>query len=269
MELFCSRRQARTNGIVGTLRLQMSDWPEMRFRMLVPIGAAILAGLAVTTFFPSSLEDSLPGHVVVDDSKLAVASHSVNPGAPGPVRDVVQATAESSKIDPEIDWERVQSDYPIPRQLPVGLSGTPAGAGFVKQWVERALGEKPSVVVQYRDLPLINPVSLILDVISEPKDVEDNWPFGVEFELQTTLALEFSGPRAVVLTRLFCNGHGCLVYLEHEATQNPNLKALSRRINGSPVFREFGISSDSLFEIYGGATGLDVRWRMLLIDRRP
>lgn len=177
-------------------------------------------------------------------------------------------TTVSHPDDLFINWSSVEISDPIPREMPSKESDNPYDAGFARDWVDRSLGTRTAFSNSYGGSPLVDPKPFIVEIISEPKDPDDNWSYGVEFELRHILERAFiSIPRPAV-TRVFCNRHGCLVYLEFDGARASKVGAIPHAILGAPSIRAFGIKREDLFDLVGSKKEPRIDWQLIVIRRR-
>lgn len=163
-----------------------------------------------------------------------------------------------------IDWTSVHEFFPIPREMPAGDTETALGAGFAPEWVEHSIGKRLPVRGQYSQSPgrtLLDPRPMMLDIMSQPKDPDDNWAYGLEEELRELVKKEYSGKRPPAVTRTFCNRLGCLLYLEFDGKPSTTMSFIPHRILKAPWREQFGITGDNLFLLHAGPPGvLNGKW---------
>ncbi len=232
----------------------------------------------VASFLPSKpLSSHTAPHPISAPSMPALAASSHSSPVPLPMtRLASQESATGTRIlgnEPQrlvdgveavkaIDWSRVHSLSPIPRGLPTGEAMDAVDAGFVPEWFERSMegaganslrvrGQFSSIAIQ----PLAE------RILSESKSAEDAWANGVESELRTVIA-NHTAPGVEVISRVFCNGEGCLCYLENA---DPSLarpaSAVMLALRDEPWAKTYGIDPLSFYRL--GTRG----WDLILITR--
>ena len=118
--------------------------------------------------------------------------------APG----AAQAPVSGAEAVREIDWTAVSIGSPIPELMPAAESDDPMEAGFVGQWVERAISDTNDM---YKPT---------MEIISKHRGPEDHWAEAMDQELRQIVTSKIRKP---MNTRVFCNSVGCLCYVErHE-----------------------------------------------------
>lgn len=182
-----------------------------------------------------------------------------------PINDKQSASTDAHPID----WDSVRDSFPIPRRMPEGHSNSPYEAGFAREWVERSLRNRTSVFGRESGTPLVDPKPMVLDIVSEPKDPEDSWAHGIEYELRRVLEREFLGKPQPAATRVFCNRHGCLVYLEFEGAQTHKIGAIPNAILSSSWRKGFGIEAENVFVLIGKQAEPRVNWQLFMIHMHP
>ena len=169
-----------------------------------------------------------------------------------------------------VNWNLVFDSYPIPREMPAGESDTPLGAGFAPEWVERSLRNRDGVLMRHDGTsPFVDPKPMILDIVSSPKAPDDNWSYGVEYEIRRIVEREFKKVPPPDVSRIFCNVHGCLIYLEFQHQPVSKLGLIPNAILRSDWRADFGIKEQMLFDLIGRRDDMGIRWQLFMIHRHP
>lgn len=168
-----------------------------------------------------------------------------------------------------IDWNLVGESSPIPRGMPANESDDPYSAGFAREWVGQSLKSRTAFFGREAGSSLLDPKPLLLDVISERKNPEDSWPYGVEYELRRIVERQSLVSPAPAVTRFFCNHHGCLVYLEFEGDKMADLSSVPSAILNSSWRKDFGIEDRNVFKLIGRQDEPRIKWQLFLIHRHP
>jgi hypothetical protein len=99
-------------------------------------------------------------------------------------------------------------------------------------------------------------------IMSESKNADDEWANGMELELGSLIANNTSASTAII-SRVFCNGEGCLCYLEAEQ-HSPILSTTGKIIaslRNDPFPQRYGIGPLNAY-IWG-----PLNWQLILIPR--
>jgi hypothetical protein len=176
--------------------------------------------------------------------------------------------AVETRVEP-IDWKLVGESSPIPRGMPANESDDPYSAGFAREWVEQSLKSRTAFFGREAGSPLLDPKPLLLDVVSEPKNPEDSWPYGVEYELRRIVEQQSQAGSEPAVTRTFCNRHGCLIYLEFEGDKMSDISSIPNAILKSSWRKGFGIEPRNVFVLLGRQDEPRIKWQLFLIHRHP
>jgi hypothetical protein len=113
---------------------------------------------------------------------------------------VGQAPTSGADAVRNIDWVNMPASSPIPETLPTADSNDPVEAGFARQWFEHSLQD-------------LKTDELALKIISSPRDPNDQWSYHARAALRDLVRTEVPNGRNA---RVFCNGIGCLCYVERD-----------------------------------------------------
>jgi hypothetical protein len=266
--------------IRGNLRLGTNYWP----RAARTLSVLALVGLLVVVVFrlracstekadnQIRVERAL-SEPTLDDEIPSGEPESAATNArrkPSTVEDDSRGNPAAAEIRAgPIDWEVVGESSPIPRAMPANESDHPYDAGFAREWVERSLKERTAFFSRQAGSSLFDPKPLLLDVVSEPKNPEDSWPYGVEYELRRIVEQQSQKGAKPAVTRIFCNRHGCLIYLEFEGDKMSNISSIPNAILKSSWRKDFGIEQRNVFVLLGRQNEPRIKWQLFLIHRHP
>ncbi|HKU89821.1 MAG TPA: hypothetical protein VJP84_08500, partial [Steroidobacteraceae bacterium] len=247
------------------------------------LSAIALIGLAVLVIgfracSPENAEVQTQSHAPRSGSSSSVGSLD-SPAFPAPtnalpnsspeVKESVESVSPAAIGTVGIDWNSVRESSPIPRAMPAAQSDDPYGAGFARQWVEQSLQKRNAFFGREAGSPLMDPKPLVLDVVSEPKNPEDSWAYGAEYELRRIVDQQSRDSPEPAITRTFCNGHGCLIYMEFDGDKMADLSSIPKAILRAPWRKDFGIEARNVFVLIGRQDEPRIRWQMFLVHRHP
>lgn len=182
-------------------------------------------------------------------------------------RELVAAPRADNFNQDGIDWQTVGELDPIPRAMPARESDDAYGAGFAREWVERSLGTRTTAYLAYGGWPMFDPKPPILQIVSEPKKHDDSWAYGVEYELRQLIAARPELIGKPVVSRVFCNAHGCLIYTEYLPEQPFKLAAVLKAIDDSPWSNLYGIHGENMFLLSGTQRADSSPWILSVVNR--
>ena len=223
---------------------------------LQPPGPMVEPGNPPTVATPTAKQTS---------DRLGTRLPSVSVGEGNSQQSPIERSADGGRVN----WSLVREHYPIPREMPAGQSDDPHEAGFAREWLERSLGSRTAFLQRFDGTPFMDPKPLILDIMSEPKNPEDSWSYGVEYELRRVVEQQSRQRPEPAVTRVFCNLHGCLVYLEFEGEKMSSISSIPNAILKSSWRKEFGIEGRNVFLVIGRQEEPRIRWQLFLIHRHP
>jgi hypothetical protein len=164
-----------------------------------------------------------------------------------------------------IDWNSVRSFSPIPRLMPTGSATDAVDAGFAPEWFERSIDGWGADSINYHgEFASIAIQPLASRIMSESRSADDDWANGVESKLRSMIA-DGAPATAATTSRVFCNGEGCLCYLESEdpavsSSSRPTLRILLS-VRDDPWAQAYGISPLGVYRL--GTRN----WDLILIPR--
>ena len=98
--------------------------------------------------------------------------------------------------------------------MPARRSALAIDAGFAMEWFERSLGsgliDSDTVGARYSSTQFL---PLVERILSEARNSNDAWANELESSIRA-LVTEETPAGTEVTSRVFCNGQGCLIYLE-------------------------------------------------------
>ena len=189
---------------------------ELRNLPLHQAASSLHHGLAVSSSSPEP-----PAHA----ARVASAGHDAQRGmavqlaSHAPMTSAEHSSAPKGFVDgveaaKSIDWDSVERMSPIPRLMPTRPAADAVDAGFAPEWFEHSIGRWMADSINYHGKSeSIWIQSLASQIMSESKSADDNWATGMEAQLRSMIAGDTS---ADLISRVFCNGQGCLCYIEDE-----------------------------------------------------
>jgi hypothetical protein len=254
--------------------------PGTRLRAALALSVFALIGLLIVCVFrlrmsaterahSSPRSEPQPSEIgSTVEEPVAASSATIAGRNPSPNEDNRPGSAAAAAIGAgSIDWTLVGDSSPIPRAMPANESDDPYRAGFARQWVEQSLKNRTAFFGREAGSPLLDPKPFLLEVVSEPKNPDDSWPYGVEYELRRIVEQQSHESPAPEVTRIFCNSHGCLVYLEFEGDKMANISAIPSAILKSSWRKDFGIEKSNVFVLLGRQEEPKIKWQLFLVHR--
>jgi len=156
-----------------------------------------------------------------------------------------------------LDWQQIHFGSAMPRSLPVAEADEAIKAGFPKEWALRALslGALASARDQY------------LKIISEKRSPGDDWAYGIEHDIWSAIKIR-QRSESDPIARVFCNGVGCLIYLEHRGRAQTSAGSdLARSLQRDSLWSaKFGLTSTST-QLWGGTLRDQLNWSLIIVLR--
>lgn len=162
-----------------------------------------------------------------------------------------------------IDWSTVRIASPMPQVLPTQRAADAIDAGFAPEWFERSIGRGQAESLLYKGKSAyVSVQDLASKIMSQSKSPDDYWANGMEDELTALTTSE--SRKTPILTRVFCSGGGCLLYVESESepiSGNPGVEVLGSLVR-DPMWRDaYGVQPLTYY-----MTGIG-SWDLILIAR--
>jgi len=165
-----------------------------------------------------------------------------------------------------IDWSKVRTNQPIPPGMPSRRASLAIDAGFAMEWFERSLGsgliDSDTVGARYSSTQFL---PLVERILSEARNSNDVWANELESSIRA-IVTEETPAGTEVASRVFCNGQGCLIYLEPQGETSFEDSHVMDRLLKEPASRRLGLDP---FHVYR-TTVIPAkfnRWSLFVIDR--
>jgi hypothetical protein len=164
---------------------------------------------------------------------------------------LAQIKTSGAEAEQTVDWTSVKAHSPIPNTLPTGPSDDPLEAGFAAEWIKRSL-DYPGNASQRQ---------LALGIVSRHRTANDRWAIGMEEQLREIISTTVQN---VAVSRVFCNGIGCLCYVQLDGNRGIPLEVIPELLG--PKGRKFGIQRSDLEAVVIGDYP-DTPWQLTIVKR--